>query len=746
MPAEVLFNAIGNASRANNGSGSPGLLQDNQSVSDNRSDFNNELNQQLAHRQQPQNRSQKQPDHPDRQASSAAANREAQTKSGKDLPAHQVDKQNTTAKQNPAANQRAEAAPQQSNTKRNAQPVSQQDLQQTAKPTTQQSNQPGALEQIQENRHSLIKQQAGDARLEQQYFAKLTEQGELTQSQLQALQNLRSQLSDTQLSRQQLQKLQRLENALDEFSLAKGTNSLAKETVLDLKEMLQDLRDLFAELEIDPSVLKEMVTQPGIVDGSGSVDIDQATELQQLVQTLTAISTNPNLVESEIGLADAEDSQAFQKLATNGQGNSDSQIALSQQLRDWQQLVAKLRAVVKHMAQEGKAITDTVAVSEVTPESQPATKLDPIAKAIKAVQVVDTPLTQLLGNRSGEPGDSELANIDPVKASLLKEAFGAVENSGKGLPLPTESVNKLAPGSAVSTVTTTIQPILMGSEARQTAPTAKEATDLAGKLQSLLEQSPVGNKSPVNPEGEQPLLDKLNLLGKEALAGKDKLSDLSLADIADQAKQLAKATDSPLQQKLQAAIDQLKTASETAKTEATDSGTSRGTITGTTTNAGVFTKGIEQTANQQAATKTVMTMHNHFTKPNWGPELGQRLMMMVGQKIQLAEIRLDPPDLGPMEVKVRMQQEQAHVVFNSQHAVVRDALEQALPRLREMFEQNGLALGDVDVQDQTAQQGHGEGSDEGQGVAAGDDPSVAEADVEQSATIVTSDRIVDYYA
>jgi flagellar hook-length control protein FliK len=82
---------------------------------------------------------------------------------------------------------------------------------------------------------------------------------------------------------------------------------------------------------------------------------------------------------------------------------------------------------------------------------------------------------------------------------------------------------------------------------------------------------------------------------------------------------------------------------------------------------------------------------------DWGKSLTQRVSLMVGQKLQSAEIQLNPRNLGPMEVQLSIQQDQASVIFSSQHAVVREAIESALPKLREMLEEMGIQLDNVDV-------------------------------------------------
>ncbi len=88
----------------------------------------------------------------------------------------------------------------------------------------------------------------------------------------------------------------------------------------------------------------------------------------------------------------------------------------------------------------------------------------------------------------------------------------------------------------------------------------------------------------------------------------------------------------------------------------------------------------------------------------WGEAVGNRLIMMVNDKIQSANIHLNPAELGPIEVKININHDQASVHFVSNNSVVRDAIEDAFPRLKEMFSQNGISLSDANVSQQSSQQ------------------------------------------
>jgi flagellar hook-length control protein FliK len=134
-----------------------------------------------------------------------------------------------------------------------------------------------------------------------------------------------------------------------------------------------------------------------------------------------------------------------------------------------------------------------------------------------------------------------------------------------------------------------------------------------------------------------------------------------------------------------------------------------------------------------------------FGSQQWAPELGDKLLMLVSNRQQTAEIQLDPPDLGPLRVQVRVSHDQTSILFSSHSAAVRDALEQAVPRLREMFDQNGLGLGDVNVRDQGKQDDRG-GRMLGQQGEAGFFTDEAEVIDEAPAVQVRSLGLVDYYA
>ncbi len=115
----------------------------------------------------------------------------------------------------------------------------------------------------------------------------------------------------------------------------------------------------------------------------------------------------------------------------------------------------------------------------------------------------------------------------------------------------------------------------------------------------------------------------------------------------------------------------------------------------------------------------------------WGDKVMGKLSWLTARNMSVAEIHLTPPDMGPMEVKVRVQNEQANITVHAANPVVREQLEQQSHRLRDMLGEQGLNLSQFDVSD-SPQQRSGEqesGEDQGTGGRGGSEESLlAEAD------------------
>ncbi len=84
--------------------------------------------------------------------------------------------------------------------------------------------------------------------------------------------------------------------------------------------------------------------------------------------------------------------------------------------------------------------------------------------------------------------------------------------------------------------------------------------------------------------------------------------------------------------------------------------------------------------------------------------LSNRVLWMVSQNVQVAELRVNPPQLGPVEVRISVEGDQTNVSLIAQHSLVREVMESAIPRLRDMLAESGLNLNNIDVSQQDLSQ------------------------------------------
>ncbi|MFB0768227.1 flagellar hook-length control protein FliK [Aeromonas salmonicida] len=108
--------------------------------------------------------------------------------------------------------------------------------------------------------------------------------------------------------------------------------------------------------------------------------------------------------------------------------------------------------------------------------------------------------------------------------------------------------------------------------------------------------------------------------------------------------------------------------------------------------------------------------HLKLASPETPVQLHQKVNLMLTDKLQQAEIQLDPLGLGKMKIQIQMGADnQANVHFVVQHGQTREMLEQAMPRLRDMLAGQGIQLGQTLVQQQPQQQSQGQSAFSGQG-------------------------------
>ena len=195
---------------------------------------------------------------------------------------------------------------------------------------------------------------------------------------------------------------------------------------------------------------------------------------------------------------------------------------------------------------------------------------------------------------------------------------------------------------------------------------------------------------------------------------------------------------------LKLTLDSTLTQTQPAATDSLNASLSRSPVLQTALSA----ESLTTTSSQSVISET-------FGKADWGQGMGKQILWMVNQNISSAEFRLNPANLGPLEVRINMDNDQVNVAFSSRHADVRDAVEQALPKLREMFEDKGLSLSDADVsqhsfaeQRENAFEQAAEGEASGQSFTAENDHMADQGHQDMDAVGISSmlnEGLVDYY-
>ena len=133
----------------------------------------------------------------------------------------------------------------------------------------------------------------------------------------------------------------------------------------------------------------------------------------------------------------------------------------------------------------------------------------------------------------------------------------------------------------------------------------------------------------------------------------------------------------------------------------------------------------------------------------WAEEVGNRVIWMLGRAESKAELVLTPPNLGKVEVSINLNGDQttAHFIASSQAA--RDALEQALPRLRDILQQSGIALGQTHVgtsdQQQASTDSRSSSGQQHHGHPSGEEQSSSPQSVQPAVWIKQSQGMVDTF-
>ncbi len=165
--------------------------------------------------------------------------------------------------------------------------------------------------------------------------------------------------------------------------------------------------------------------------------------------------------------------------------------------------------------------------------------------------------------------------------------------------------------------------------------------------------------------------------------------------------------------------------------------------------AGQTTPANQLRAEQAAQAQPALQLSREMA----GDQVAERVQMMMSKNLKNIDIRLDPPELGRMQIRMNMNGDNATVHFTVANQQARDMVEHAMPRLREMLAQQGMQLADSSVQQQASGQQQGRyatqnGGGSGQGTSgqhlSGEEN--LEPDVKLDLNVASKRDGISYYA
>lgn len=164
-----------------------------------------------------------------------------------------------------------------------------------------------------------------------------------------------------------------------------------------------------------------------------------------------------------------------------------------------------------------------------------------------------------------------------------------------------------------------------------------------------------------------------------------------------------------------------------------------------------FTMQAQPAANQAAqAVASTHQVATAFGKADWNQAIHQRVVYMLGAGEQTATLTLNPPNLGPLQVVIKVDNDHVDTTFMSNNADVRQALQDGLGMLKDKLNESGMQLNNANVSSHEQSQRDFQQMAQQRGQQRGQQNSQAAADEEVGVTTplikVVSNGLVDTFA
>ncbi|WP_159738756.1 flagellar hook-length control protein FliK [Vibrio atypicus] len=451
--------------------------------------------------------------------------------------------------------------------------------------------------------------------------------------------------------------------------------------------------------------------------------------------TLTAAATQTSVSDEVLWESKAVGQKEMIQQQVVTEGESEAAKVVGQKEMIQQQVVTEDEAELLKMAESNLAeeqITEAALTTKAVEESNAAS---PEVAAIAAagtkvateakvdVKAASTPKSQtVLQTAASSASDVSSASIEaPVAAGVMAAAAipWAVNSSEEVASdeVVLKSSSQLEPKAQQAAVAQSVHQALAQSQTAQVAaqqnaaalaPTQVASPEVMASQMQTLVNAPVN--TPVNPAvAEQAML-------KAAMSAKS-VGGLTNGSTAKNESGLGQGSEPAFAQQLAQAA------------------------------------GLQQSSPGQVRAEQAAQVPLQMNREMASDQVAERVQMMLSKNLKNIDIRLDPPELGRMQIRMNMNGDGATVHFTVANQQARDALEQSMPRLREMLAQQGVQLGDTSVQQQASGQqqnryaANGQGqSGQGSSNQAGMGEENLEPDINLDLNVAAKRDGISYYA
>ena len=442
-----------------------------------------------------------------------------------------------------------------------------------------------------------------------------------------------------------------------------------------------------------PSLLAHFLTQ---LNSEGEASLEKLSDSalsHEAKQTLSALASLLSKQGSEgehNGSDTSFEPSTIQQFSTDGEAKSEDSLSA---------LLAKLMESNSAEATSSPVDAGALASNELDTEASDLKELGTDESLILSL------IADELNNLQGEGAEESEALIDETLTELASDSTitqgvnGSVISRGE-----TNSANAANAAGVSAQSSTNVQSAVIDQ--------SQQATEIPSDLLTAIsELSPQSAQKATEafaermvatmPSGQQQQAVKANIIAginefqQQVEQGREPGIDLS-AIVADAAKDAAVSTE--MVASMTAKVD--SQASQFLNLMSQTQASAQHAILGLVAQTDTVMQ--ENSQLRAEASKTQQQFEGfdkavNIHKSEGQQQLNEKIRWMVNARNTMAEIRLDPPELGSMQVRVNVAGDAASVSFVVQSQQAKDALAEAMPKLRDMLSEQGIELGDAEV-------------------------------------------------